>query len=70
MTSDTISFPVCVANSEPEPLQAARRRPGLEARGCVRSSAARALQSFAAMKLMCGFTRGNSGRPRLNSVMF
>lgn len=27
------------------------------------------LQSFAAMKLMCGFTRGNSGRPRLNSVM-
>lgn len=28
------------------------------------------LQSFAAMKLMCGFTRGNSGKPRLNSVMF
>lgn len=27
------------------------------------------LQSFAAMKLICGFTRGNSGRPRLNSVM-
>lgn len=36
---------------------------------CISSSIG-ALHSFAAMKLICGFTSGKSGRLRLNSVIF
>lgn len=34
------------------------------------SSSMGVLHSFAAMKLICGFTSGKSGRLRLNSVIF
>lgn len=36
---------------------------------CISSSIG-VLHSFAAMKLICGFTSGKSGRLRLNSVIF
>lgn len=72
MTFDNLS--VCVSNSESETMKVAKI--AFLALGRLRNASTCTfppvgnLQSFAAMKLICGFTRGNSGKPRLNSVMF
>lgn len=70
MTVDNFSFSVYLSNSEPETTKVAKVV--FLARGRLRNAFPTHgnLQSFAAMKLICGFTRGNSGKPRLNSVMF
>lgn len=67
-------FPLYVSNSEQETIKVAKMV--FLALGRLRNASTCTfppmgnLQSFAAMKLICGFTRGNSGKPRLNSVMF
>lgn len=75
MTFDNFFFfSVFLSNSEPENIKVAKIV--FLALGRLRNASTctfphvRNLQSFAAMKLICGFTRGNSGKPRLNSVMF
>ena len=67
-------FPLYLSNSEQETIKVAKMV--FLALGRLRNASTCTfppmgnLQSFAAMKLICGFTRGNSGKPRLNSVMF
>lgn len=74
MTFDNMFFSVCLSDSEPETMKVAKvvfPAPGRlrDASTCTLPPLGN-LQSFAAMKFIWGFTRGNSGRPRLNSVMF
>lgn len=72
MTFD--NFSVCFSNNESETIKVAKMI--FLGSGRLRNASTCTfprvgnLQSFAAMKLICGFTRGNSGKPRLNSVMF
>lgn len=75
MTFDNFFFSVCVSDSESETTKVAKTV--FLGSGRLRNTSTCTfppvngnLQSFAAMKLICGFTRGNSGKPRLNSVMF
>lgn len=73
MTFDNFSFSVSLSNSEPETTKVAKvvfLAPGRLRMHPLAFPTHGNLQSFAAMKLICGFTRGNSGKPRLNSVMF
>lgn len=62
-------FPVCLSNNESETIKVAKTI--FLAPGRLRDALSlRNHQCFAAMKLVCGFTRGNSGKPCLKLVMF